>query len=35
MPTNSSAALDCLSDLNGAVLHAFTAIESLANHTID
>ena len=27
--------IDCLSDLVGAVLHAFTAIESLANHSID
>jgi hypothetical protein len=35
MPVSSHATLDCLSELNGAVLHAFTAIESLANHTID
>lgn len=34
-PQNSHAVLDCLSDLVGAVLHAFTAIESLANHSID
>jgi hypothetical protein len=32
---NSHAVIDCLSDLVGAVLHAFTAIESLANHSID
>lgn len=34
-PLNSHAVIDCLSDLVGAVLHAFTAIESLANHSID
>lgn len=34
-PQNSHAVIDCLSDLVGAVLHAFTAIESLANHSID
>lgn len=34
-PHNSHAAVDCLSDLVGAVLHAFTAIESFANHSID
>lgn len=34
-PQNSHAVLDCLSDLVGAVLHAFTAIESLANHSIE
>jgi hypothetical protein len=34
-PVNSSATLDCLSDLAAAVLFAFTAIESLANHAID
>jgi hypothetical protein len=34
-PQNSAAVIDCLSDLVGAVLHAFTAIESLANHSID
>jgi hypothetical protein len=34
-PQNSHAVLDCLSDLVGAVLHAFTAIESLANHSVD
>jgi hypothetical protein len=35
MPTKSDAVMDCLSDLVGAVLHAFTAIESFANHSID
>ena len=34
-PLNSHSVIDCLSDLVGAVLHAFTAIESLANHSID
>lgn len=34
-PQNSHVVLDCLSDLVGAVLHAFTAVESLANHSID
>lgn len=34
-PANAHAALDCLSELAGAVLFAFTAIESLANHAID
>lgn len=34
-PMNAAAALDCLSDLSTAVLHAFTAVESLANHSID
>jgi hypothetical protein len=34
-PTNARVALDCLSDLAAAVLFAFTAIESLANHSID
>lgn len=32
---NPHALVDCLSDLVGAALHAFTAIESLANHSID
>jgi hypothetical protein len=34
-PLNGHAALDCLSDLSAAILFAFTAIESLANHAID
>lgn len=34
-PANSHATLDCLSELAAAVLFAFTAIESLANHAID
>jgi hypothetical protein len=34
-PRNSRAAIDCLRDLQAAVLSAFTAIESLANHAID
>jgi hypothetical protein len=34
-PQNARAALDCLSDLSAAVLFAFTAVESLANHSID
>jgi hypothetical protein len=34
-PQDSAAVIDCLSDLVGAVLHAFAAIESLANHSID
>lgn len=34
-PANPSAALDCLADLAAAVLFAFTAVESLANHAID
>jgi hypothetical protein len=34
-PANSHAALDCLSEMAAAVLFAFTAIESLANHAID
>jgi hypothetical protein len=34
-PINSRTALDCLSDLSAAVLFAFTAIESLANHAIE
>jgi hypothetical protein len=35
MPANSKATLDCLSDLDAAVLFAFTAVESLVNHVID
>lgn len=31
---NPRALIDCLSDLLGAVLHSFAAIESLANHSI-
>lgn len=34
-PQDSAAVIDCLSNLVGAVLRAFTAIESLANHSID
>lgn len=34
-PLNSHAAIDCLADLVAAVLFAFTAIESLANHAIE
>lgn len=34
-PTNSGATIDCIRDLQTAVLLAFTAIESLANHFID
>jgi hypothetical protein len=34
-PANDHAALDCLCDLDVAVLFAYTAIESLANHAID
>jgi hypothetical protein len=34
-PDNPSAALNCLADLAAAVLFAFTAVESLANHAID
>lgn len=34
-PANTHAALDCVSELSIAVLLAFTAIESLANHVID
>jgi hypothetical protein len=34
-PQNSHAVLDCLSDLVAAVLLAFTAIESLANHSVE
>lgn len=34
-PQNSRAALDCISDLTIGVLFSFTAIEALANHSID
>jgi hypothetical protein len=34
-PTNSTTVLNCVRDLQSAVLFAFTAIESLANHAID
>jgi len=34
-PVNSRAVLDCLSHLQAAVLFAFAAVESLANHSID
>lgn len=34
-PINSSTVLNCVRDLQSAVLFAFTAIESLANHAID
>jgi hypothetical protein len=34
-PANTHRVLDCLSDLQAAVLFAFTAIESLANHAIE
>jgi hypothetical protein len=34
-PANSRIPLDILADLTAAVLFAFTAIESLANHSID
>ncbi|HET7445330.1 MAG TPA: hypothetical protein VFJ57_11775 [Solirubrobacterales bacterium] len=34
-PINSTTVLDCVRDLQSAVLFAFTAIESLANHAID
>jgi hypothetical protein len=34
-PANTHRVLDCLSDLAAAVLFAFTAIESLANHAIE
>lgn len=34
-PLNSHTAIDCLADLVAAVLFAFTAIESLANHAIE
>jgi hypothetical protein len=34
-PPNSRTPLDILADLTAAVLFAFTAIESLANHSID
>ncbi len=34
-PINSTAVLNCVRDLQSAVLLSFTAIESLANHAID
>src|SRR3954447_11484613 len=34
-PTDSRAVIDFLSELVGTVLHAFAAIECLANHSID
>jgi hypothetical protein len=34
-PENPRAVIDCLSDLQAAVLFAFTALESLANHAIE
>jgi hypothetical protein len=34
-PQNSHTAVDCVSDLQAAVLFAFTAVESLANHAIE
>jgi hypothetical protein len=34
-PEDAGRALDCVSDLHVAVTYAFTAIESLANHSID
>jgi hypothetical protein len=34
-PINSTTALNCVRDLQSAVLFAFTAVESLANHAID
>lgn len=34
-PVNSTTVLNCVRDLQSAVLFAFTAIESLANHAID
>jgi hypothetical protein len=34
-PDDASRALNCVSDLHVAVLYAFTAIESLASHSID
>jgi hypothetical protein len=34
-PTNSRVPLNVLSDLTSALLFAFTAIECLANHSID
>jgi hypothetical protein len=34
-PANTRAVVDCLSELSIAVLCSFTAIESLANHSID
>jgi hypothetical protein len=34
-PKNATRVLDCVSDLVVAVLYAFAAVESLANHSID
>jgi hypothetical protein len=34
-PKDPSQAIDCISDLHIAVMYAFTAVESLANHSID
>lgn len=34
-PANSQALIDCVSDFVAAVLFAFTAIESVANHSVD
>jgi hypothetical protein len=34
-PRDATAAVNCIADLQAAVLFAFTAIESLANHVID
>lgn len=34
-PINSTTVLNCIRDLQSAVLYSFTAIESLANHAID
>jgi len=34
-PINSTTVLNCIRDLQSAVLFSFTAIESLANHAID
>lgn len=34
-PNNSTTVLNCIRDLQSAVLYSFTAIESLANHAID
>lgn len=35
MPLNSRVVMDCVGELSAAVLFAFTAIESLANHAIE
>jgi hypothetical protein len=34
-PAKAPQVIDCVSDLQVAVLYAFTAVESLANHSID